>query len=828
MKKRNVMLAGLSALLATGLTACGGGRTDGYTYRSYTSALASNWNPHAWETNADQGVLSYLSEGFVSLQPKDTANGVYQWAYDMATSVEDVTASCANDLVRFHGLSETEAAEYVGAITEDNPGQIVYEVKLRDGLKWEDGTPINADSFIESGKLLLDPAMKNYRANLFISGESAIAGAKGHYYSNAIEYLDNGTEEAIASLADLKLENGLYVNATTGLGVKIAVDAPLAYLSGKTLMDYVKKYGDEAFNMDAWNKFIKGATVDKEGFAPANETNLANFRAFLDASTAWGENADYFVNYIYAEVQFPEKGWETVGLYKVDDSTFRYVLATPLDWSSMMVSLMDTWLVEPTLYNSLKDESGKLTTTTYGTSVETTKSYGPYKLKTVEASKQMVLVQNENWWGYETNSDGKLVSTTLFEVDGARRRQYQATSIVIDVLEDAAAKQKFLAGELSEYSPTSSELKDYTLSDALYQVDETYTMSLFFNTNLDALKTMDASKGNVNSVVLTNAKFRKAMSLAIDRAEYVTATPAYKPAYSLMNDLYYYDVWNDPTSSYRRSEPAMQAICNLYGVEYGAGKAYETLEEAYKSINGRNITEAKALMAEACTELVEAGLFTRGEEIKIRVAFAQGSIQSDEEAQIALINKYLNEAVAGSGFRKVTLEPVGNLPDRYATVPAGEYAIGYGAWGGAAFYPFRNFQVYCDSTLYDLNEAACWTPASEKLKITFEYNGETFEDELTWKEWSGALIGNGKYANASNEIKLRITAFMEEAFLEKYYRIPLCGTTAAFLLGYQVSYYTETYNIMYDFGGFRLLKFNYTDFEWEAFVKENGGQIDYR
>ena len=81
MKKRNVMLAGLSALLATGLTACGGGRTDGYTYRSYTSALASNWNPHAWETNADQGVLSYLSEGFVSLQPKDTANGTVSYTH---------------------------------------------------------------------------------------------------------------------------------------------------------------------------------------------------------------------------------------------------------------------------------------------------------------------------------------------------------------------------------------------------------------------------------------------------------------------------------------------------------------------------------------------------------------------------------------------------------------------------------------------------------------------------------------------------------------------------------------------------------------------------
>lgn len=828
MKKRNVMLVGLSALITTTLVSCGATRTDGYTYRSYTSALASNWNPHTWETNADDSVLSYLSEGLVSLQPKDTKQGIYQWAYDMATSVTDVTASSKEDLVTFVGMSEEEADSYVKSISESNPGNYVYEVKLREGLKWEDNTPINADSFIESGKLLLSPKMKNYRANLYVSGESAIAGAKDYYYAGSKEYLDNGTEGVISGLSDLKLVNGVYVNDSNGLGVKIAVNASLSWTGGNTLKQYVDAYGEAYFDMTSWNKFLASANVDEKGFAVANETNISNFRDFLTASTAWGETADDFINYLYCEILFPEKSWDTVGLYKVDDLTFHYVTATPLDWSSMMVSFSSTWLVHTSLYNSLMSESGNLTTTKYGTSVETTKSYGPYKLKTVESSKQMVFVRNENWWGYEKNSNGDLVSTTLFEVDGLRQKQYQATSIIIDVLDDAAAKQKFLAGELSEYSPTSSELKDYTLSDALYQVDETYTMSLFFNSGLEALKEMDKSKGNTNSVVLSNTKFRKAMSLSFDRSEFVTVTPAYKAAYSIMNDLYFYDVWNDPTSSYRNSEPAMQAICNLYGVEYGEGKAYKTLEEAYKSINGRNITEAKALMKEACDELVEAGLYKKGEEIVIKVAYAKGAIQSDEESQIALLNKYINEAITDSGFGKVTLEAVGSIENRYSAVPAGEYAIGYGAWGGAAFYPFRNFQVYCDDSLYDINELGCWDPTKETLTISFEYDGEKFEDTMTWKAWSGALMGSGKYANADNEIKLRITAFMEEAFLNKYYRIPLCGTTSAFLLSYQVGYYTETYNIMYDFGGFRLMHFNYSDIQWENFVKENKGQIDYQ
>lgn len=829
MKKNSKLVAvSLGFVLVSTLAACGKTYSgDGeYTYRSYSSALATNWNPCTWETNADSGVLSYLEEGLVNLEPSDTTRGIYQWTYDMATSITDITKTSADKLVKY-GIFETveEANAYIDSCDASNPGKYVYQIKLRDDLKWQNGDIINADSFVTSMKYLLEPNAKNYRANLYVAGESAIAGGEAYYYQGSTVALDNGTKGLVASDEDVELKDGKYVVKSTGGKVYLALDASLTYLGGYTLNDYVSAYGDAAFDMTIWEELF--ALVGDDGMVELTSDVMSKLKTFLNNSEGWGEDETYWVNYIYVDSTYDACSFDDVGIYKVDDLTFCYVMNTPLEQSSAWVSFSETWLVHPETYEKLLDKTKSPWTTTYGTSVETTMSYGPYKLTSLQADKQMVLETNENWHGY-VKEGSSYKSTTTFEVNGERVQQYQATKVIIDKLDDASAKQQFLAGNLTEYVPTSSELSEYTLSDALYQADETYTMSFFFNTDVDALKTMDSSKGNKNSVVLSNTDFRKAMSLAINRSEFVTATPAYKPAYSIMNDLYFYDVWNDPNSSYRASEPAMQAICNLYGVEYGEGKAYKTLEEAYKSITGYNLTEAKNLMKTACDALVEAGLYTKGEAINIKVAYSKGAIQSDEQSQIALMNKFLNAAVEGSGFGTVTLEAVGNLADRYGAVGKGEYAIGYGAWGGAAFYPFRNFQVYCDPDQYSINESACWDPTKETLTIEFDYDGEHFKDTLTWQAWSGALIGSGKYANASNEIKLRITAFMEEAFLGKYYRIPLASTTSAFLLGYQVSYITETYNIMYGFGGFRLMKFNYDDAQWAAYVDRNNGSINYK
>jgi oligopeptide transport system substrate-binding protein len=516
-------------------------------------------------------------------------------------------------------------------------------------------------------------------------------------------------------------------------------------------------------------------------------------------------------------------GFDAVGFYKVDDYTIRYVCEFQVDKNYLMGQLADPMLVYEDLYESCKDTAGSLVTSTYGTSVETTMSYGPYKLTSLQDGKQMVFEQNENWYGYQKTDDGYLYSLTDFLVDGQYVQQYQSTSIIIDVMDDDAAKQAFLKGELSTWTPSADDLPTYSLSDQLYKADETYTMRLFFDTNLDDLKEMDNSKGNTNSVVMSNEKFRKALSLCIDRNEYVGATAGYKPAFALLNSLYYYDVYNDPSSQYRNTDAAKQALVNLYGVEYGDGTAYATLDDAVNSINGYNLTEAKQLMAEACQELVDAGLYTAGEDIYIRIGWAAGAIDSSATQQITLLNQYVNAALEGSGFGSLTFEGIGNITNRYADVANGEYAIGWGAWGGAAFYPYTYFQVFFDPDYTDLHEAACWDPKTETLTLNIDGEDVT----MTWQSWSQALSGVGQFSNADSTTKCEILALLEEKFLEKYYCIPICSTTSCEMLAYQLSYYTDEYNIMYDFGGLRLAKYNYTDAEWSEYVSSVGGTLSY-
>ena len=781
-----------------------------YTYHSYSTSLGNNWTPHTWETSADDSILGYLSAPLATMSIDDSENGVYQWVFVAAESVEDVTKDHQDDLTKF-AVTLPE-----GQTVEQTEKGYVFEIKLNPDMKWEDGTVINADTYIYSMKALLDPAMRNYRANLYYDGESAVAGGNTYYNSGAPIYA--------------AMEAGYDIAAGVAEGVVYADTN--AQISGYTLSDLINSYNPDGADFLA---AIKDA-ANPYGKTKLTADLLATFESLVGAALApFGEDYTAYDDAAKAEMLesllFTNNGETsevaeydaTVGCYKVDDFTIRYVTQAQIDYNYFLTSCTSNWLVYEKLYEAGKDTTGALVTTDYGTSMDTTMSYGPYKLSSLQADKQIVFVQNENYYAYEKTASGYLYAFTDYLVDGENVRQYMTNKVVIDVMTDEAAKQAFLKGELTEWAPPADEIANYATSEQMYKVDETYTMSFFFNTDEAALKAMDESKGNTNSVVLTNTNFRKAFSLAIDRADWVTATAGYKPAYALMNTLYFYDVYNDPTSSYRGSDEAMQAVCDLYGVEYGDGKAYATLKEAYDSINGYNLTEAKNLMKTACDELVAAGLYKAGDEIKIRIGYKKGALDSADQNQIAKMNQYINAAIEGSGFGKITLEGVDNIADRYGDVAKGEFAIGYGAWGGAAFYPFRNMQVYCDTEQYDINEAACWDPATETLTINVDGTDET----MTWQEWSRALVGTGKFANADFKVKLAVTATMEKEFLQKFYRIPLAGSCVASLLSYQVSYYTEDYNIMYGFGGIELMTYNYTDAEWTDYVASQGGELSY-
>ena len=624
----------------------------------------------------------YLTEPFVTMQAEDTENGVYQWAYKMATEINDVTASHQDDLTKY--AVNLPADKTAADITEG----YVFEIKLNPNAKWQDGTPINADSYIQIAAL--------------------------------------GSEANPYGYTQITAENK------------------------ETVVTVI-------------NTILSGL------FCITDETEQANYlkeALFVDSGEK-GAEADYDT---------------TAGCYKADDYTINYVMESQIDYYYALTSFTSTWLVYEDLYEAGKDTTGALVTTNYGTSVETSMSYGPYKLVSMQDDKQMIFEQNENWYGWEKGEDGTLVSYTNYEVDGETKQRYRATKIVIDVMTDDAAKQAFLKGELTDWAPSAEEIPNYATSEQLYKADETYTMSFFFNCGLDALKTMDEAKGNTNSVVLSNINFRKAFSFAIDRNEWVGATAGYTPSFGLMNNQYYYYFYNNPDSMYRLSDPAMQTVCDMYGVQYG-----------------------------------------EGQDIVIRIAYKKGALDSTDNKQLELMNKYINAAAEGSGFGKITLEGLGNISDRYGDVANGEYAIGYGAWGGAALYPFHNFQVYCDNEQYDINEAGCWDPSTEKL--TLNVNGE--DVTMSWKDWSRSMIGTGIFAGESNEVKLQITAKMEELYLQKYYRIPLATSTSCTMLAYKCNYYTPDYNLAYGWGGMELLVFNYNDAEWNEYVASQGGTLSY-
>ena len=772
-----------------------------YTYNTYSTSLGNNWNPHTWETSADDAILGYLSSPFCTMQAENTEDGIYQWVYEMATEINDVTATHQDDLITYHAnIGDADKS----TITEG----YVFEIKLNPNAKWEDGTPINADSYITSMKYLLDPEMLNYRANLYYAGESAVAGGNAYYYSR--------TEGYWVPVDSLGFESN---QAALDAGVKLAIDmhnfwglAGCKDEAGNECPQWVEitdetKYRDEAVEEGKDGDWISAADI------------WADYAAYFDAAdyaqycAAWKVNDNMNVDFE-----------STVGCYKVDDYTINYVCENKIDFNYFLTSCTSTWLVYEPYYTQGFDTTGKLKTTNYGTDMSNTMSYGPYKLESLQKDKQIVFTQNPNWYGWEEQPNGALISKTPYKVNGESVQRYQTTRIVIDVMDDDAAKQAFLKGELTEWAPTPEDLPDYAASEQLYKAEETYTMSFFFHTKLEDLKIMDESKGNTNSVVLSNVNFRKAFSFAINRDEWVTATAGFKPSFGLMNDLYHYDFYNDPTSSYRSSEPAMQAICDLYGVQYGEGTPYATLKDAYKSINGYNLTLAQELMKQACDELVADGLYKAGDPIVIRIGYKKGALDSADNKQVELMNKYINAAAEGSGFGHITLEALGNINDRYGDTAKGEYAIGYGAWGGAALYPFRNFQVYCDTEQYSIHEAGCWDPSTETF--TINVNGE--DVTMTWQEWSRSMIGAGRFAGESNDVKLQITAAMEKAYLEFYYRIPLATSTTCSLLAYKAKYITPDYNLAYGWGGLELMTYNYSDTEWTEFVASQGGILNYQ
>ena len=97
---------------------------------------------------------------------------------------------------------------------------------------------------------------------------------------------------------------------------------------------------------------------------------------------------------------YPEISIEEVGIFALSDTELVLVLKKPLDGFYLLYALTNPWLVHEELYLSCADETDGVYTNNYGTSAETTMSYGPYTLASFQADKQFVLERNENSVSY--------------------------------------------------------------------------------------------------------------------------------------------------------------------------------------------------------------------------------------------------------------------------------------------------------------------------------------------------------------------------------------------------------------------------------------------
>ena len=139
------MLAGVASVLAEGAEPAAT-----HTYNSYQTSLASNWNPHTWETSDDSSVLDMMTMGFYSILLNADKTG-YAIGCEMAAELPvDVTA----EYVGKFGIEEGDTAK-------------AWRIALNQDATWENGEKITADDYVYSMQQQLNPKMKNRRADSY-------------------------------------------------------------------------------------------------------------------------------------------------------------------------------------------------------------------------------------------------------------------------------------------------------------------------------------------------------------------------------------------------------------------------------------------------------------------------------------------------------------------------------------------------------------------------------------------------------------------------------------------------------------------------------------
>jgi len=747
-----------------------------YTFHDYTAGMSNlNWNPLSWETNDDSAILDYLSRGFYGFELNSDKTG-WSITCEMAEELPvDVTA----DYVGQYGIKEGETAK-------------AWKIKLNELATWNDGTPINADTYIYSYQQLLDPAQLNRRADSLYAGNFAIVGA--------VNYFNQGREayNALGQLvADYEAAGGnvddLYIDAVGFWNAAGYIDA-----EGNEVSQYVSVTDETEYSKDgAGDDAFSGKSLYDEYFAPG-----AQYESY--APDYCFTKQTYEANY----------SWDNVGILKTGEYEIVLITTAPTEMPNYYVpyNLSSTYLVKEDLYESLKNPDDPKVNT-YGTSLETTASYGPYMMTYFELDKKYVLSRNENWYGYK---------------DGKHLGQYQTDVIDVQLIaQQATALLAFLNGEIDNVSLVAADMTKYGASDYIRYTPQSYTTKLTFNSDETSL----ASREGKNAIVLSNLNFRKAFSLAIDRTTFAQSyTAAGSAGYGMLNYMYVYDPFTG--ASYRNSDGAKAAIVDLYGLTYGEDGDFEDVDEAYDAVTGYDLEAAHEAMQLAYDELTAEGVYDGGNVTLVL------SVYSSDDTYIQMFN-YLNSALQaaaeGTDFEgKVALEMKVDA-DYYDSMYSGNADIIFSTWGGAAYSPFTLlYECYCDAGINDEPNQMEYGFDSNKVMVALKINGHQFVESLQrWALWMDAQdititstdgeLTLDAFGNYDAESRCAIFAKMEYVYLANYVNTPMYYRNVGSLISQKGDYAVQEYVDLIGFGGIQFYTYNYSDAEWA----EVAGTLQY-
>ena len=362
-----------------------------YTLQTYTSVIPESLHPHTRTADADY-VASFMEMGFV-IPGEDN-----EWQYEMAESITDITGTYS-DRDKW-GIHEKDGR--------------VFRITLNQNAAWSDGTPVTADTYINSMKQLLAPDKQYSRALPYTVGDAAIFRANDFRRSGEPVYapcVAPYTEDELADYSFDLEENDVFIHLTS---------------RSMTLTDEysIQDIYDAGYIDPALYSRVSGQ-ADVYGYIPVTEKNEEDIHALAERVLIFFGlrfHEDYYKEMLFCRTgeKHPSVPFTQVGLIKAGLYELTYITAEKIALEDFLSCMTVNWIVHP-------DGNGD--------SLTEHPSYGPYQLVEVHED-YLGYYRNSNWYGWS---------------DGRHEGLYASEAVLCTVLSDEEAAELFERGKLDVF-----------------------------------------------------------------------------------------------------------------------------------------------------------------------------------------------------------------------------------------------------------------------------------------------------------------------------------------------------------------------------------------